>query len=576
MLRNALLGGVDPLASMSGKLASGGRLDAYKTLELIDADVPQGPAIGSLTASASSVSAGVPVTMTAHGLTAPSGSVAAVYFYQDTNNNGQYDAGDAVVASTTAIAGGGVASASLTTSGLAQGTYRYFARAVDNQGRWSTAVATTLSVLAADDYGNTPAAAATIAAPGSLQGAIGTIGDVDWFQFQAVAGRTYVLGTQPGTLTNPVLCLYDRNGTTLLARNSGSGAAQITWTAPASGTYYLAVAANGNSSTGSYGISIQTQNSPPTLASIANQTMASGQTTLTIPLSATDSNGDPLTYSAQVTAVDPLAQQAYNLNQQLKLSQYGGSYSTNLLGAGEKYLRGGNGAWYFILPSGGLYRWGGTIAHSTLLATFSPAYYADPSLLWNAKPGSATPLGSSNVRVSFSGNTLTITRAAGFTSDFCVYVTVSDGQSTATASFHVSVSSSTAMRAASLGESDSASVATTTPDPFLVRAAANWSVGNSAAQAARVAPATSFVGPSLAAALSMPGSSDGAAIPAGYVAPMFFPVVDCTLATLAGQSDWQPQDLAPALTSGHLSISALDSLLAQSDTDLGESWEESW
>ena len=154
-VRTALLQGVDPLAGLSGKMVSGGRLDAYKTLELIEADVPQGPAIASLTASASSVTAGSAVTLTAHGLTAPSGTVTNVYFYQDTNNNGQYDAGDALVASTTAIAGG-AASANLSTGGLAQGTYRYFARAVDNHGRWSTAAATTLTVLAADDYGNTP------------------------------------------------------------------------------------------------------------------------------------------------------------------------------------------------------------------------------------------------------------------------------------------------------------------------------------------------------------------------------------------------------------------------------------
>jgi subtilisin family serine protease len=596
-VRNALLQGVDPLAAMSGKLVSGGRLDAYKTLELIEADVPQGPAIGSLSASATSVSAGATVTLTAHGLTAPSGNLTTVYFYQDTNNNGQYDAGDALVASTTAIAGG-AASANVSTSGLAQGTYRYFARAVDSHGQWSTAATTTLSVLAADNYGNTPATAAAIAAPGSLQGVIGTIGDVDWFQFQAVAGKTYVLSTQLGTLRNSALCLYDRNGTTLLARNSGSSgnlAGQITWIAPASGTYYLVVAANGNSSTGSYGLSIQTQNSPPVLAPIADQTMSSGQTTLSVPLNATDRDGDHLTYSAQVSAVDPLAAQAYNLNQQLKLSQYGGSYSTNLLGAGEKYLRGSDGTWYFILPSGGLYRWGGTIAHSTLITTFSSAYYADPSLIWNAKPSSATPLGSSSVSVSFSGNTLTITRAAGFTSDFTVYVTVSDGQATATASFHVSASASTAMRAASIGDSPatatapaltaagqtgSASISPLTSEAFLVRAAMTWAFQTSAFQAAPFGAGIRAGGPSIASARPAPDIADGYASPLTSLS-----VVDGTLATLAldrpsetlaWQSDWQAPDLAPSPASGNLSISALDSLLAQANEELCESWEENW
>ena len=57
-VRDALLGGRRSGGLVSGKVASGGRLDAYKTLELIEADLPQGPTIASLTASSSSVAAG--------------------------------------------------------------------------------------------------------------------------------------------------------------------------------------------------------------------------------------------------------------------------------------------------------------------------------------------------------------------------------------------------------------------------------------------------------------------------------------------------------------------------------------
>jgi subtilisin family serine protease len=594
-VRNALLQGVDSLASLSGKLVSGGRLDANKTLGLIEAGLPQGPTIASLTTSSSSVTAGSAVTLTAHGLAASSGNVTNVYFYQDTNNNGQYDSGDAQVASTTTIAGG-VASASVNTSGLAQGTYRYFARALDNQGRWSAAASTTLAVLPGDDYGNTAATAGLIAAPGSLQGVIGAIGDVDWFQFQAQAGKVYVLSTQLGTLKDSVLCLYDRNGTTLLARDNDSGgnlASRITWTAPTSGTYYLAVAANGNVYTGSYGLSIQTQNSAPVLATIADQTMSSAQTTLSVALNATDRDGDHLTYSAQVSAVDPLAQKAYNLDQKLKLSQYGGSYSTNLLGAGEKYLRAADGTWYFLLSNGGLYRWGGTIARSTLVDTFSSAYYANPALLWNAQLGTATSLSSSNVSVSFSGNTLTIKRAAGYTGDFCVYVTVSDGLTTATSSFHVTVQTTAAMRAASIddaavdaitpavtpaAQTQSVSVSAVTPDPFLVRKAASWAVSGSAREAA------SFGLPVFAGARIPLGVSDVAGSLDHYASSLAsFPVVDATLATLAASSQtlpWQAdqpsQDVRPSVFSASLSAPALDSLLAQSDADFCEPWGENW
>ena len=313
-------------------------------------------------------------------------------------------------ASTTTIAGG-EASVNLSTSGLAQGTYRYFARAVDNHGRWSAAAATTLTVLAADDYGNNAGhGRGDRGARLDLQARSASVGDVDWFKFQAVAGKTYVLGTQLGTLRNSVLCLYDRNGTTLLARNDDSGAnlaSRITWTAPASGTYYLAVAGQRQlvyrqlfafRSDPKLGSRVG-RRSPtrPCRAARRRLWFPSAPRTATAIISATPPKSWPSI---------PLAQKAYDLDQQLKLSQYGGSYSTNLLGAGEKYLRGGDGTWYFILPGGGLYRWGGTIAHSTLIYTFNSAYYADPSLLWNAKPGTATAVSSSNVSVSFSGNTL--------------------------------------------------------------------------------------------------------------------------------------------------------------------------
>ncbi len=466
------------------------------------------------------------------------------------------------------------------------------------------ALSTTLTVTAADDYGNNAATAAVIGVPGSLQGAIGVIGDVDWFQFQAVAGKAYVLGTQLGTLKDAILCLYDRNGTTLLARNDNSGgnlAAPITWTAPASGTYYLAVAANGNTYTGTYGVSIQTQNSAPVLTPIADQTMSSTQTTLSIAIGATDRDGDRLTYSAQVSAIDPLAQKAYTLDQQLKLSQYGGSYSTNLLGAEEKYLRGANGTWYFILPNGGLYRWGGTIARSTLIYTFNSAYYANPALLWNAQPASMTTLGSGSVSVSLSGNTLTITRAAGYTSNFYVSVSVSDGLATATEGFYVSVLSSSSMRTASLGDEAGASTAyvglpaaqpelpggsAATPDPFVVRNAAAWQLNMSASEAARLDAATLLERPSVtAAAAGLRAFAEAGNCQRDASLPASGNTLDGVLATLADglqnptlpwHSDSQPGDVTASLASARLSIPALDSLLAQPDAEIYEPWEASW
>jgi hypothetical protein len=70
-------------------------------------------------------------------------------------------------------------------------------------------------------------------------------GDQDWDKFTAQAGQTYIMTTSDlGDLSDTVMELYDRDGSTLLDSNDDYGdtiASQITWTAPASGTYYVMV-----------------------------------------------------------------------------------------------------------------------------------------------------------------------------------------------------------------------------------------------------------------------------------------------------------------------------------------------
>ena len=69
-------------------------------------------------------------------------------------------------------------------------------------------------------------------------------------------------------------------------------------------------------------------NTPPTLAPIANQTMTAGLP-LTVMLSASSAVGDPLTFTAQATGNNN--SRIYQLGQQLGLS-YGGSYFLNSIG----------------------------------------------------------------------------------------------------------------------------------------------------------------------------------------------------------------------------------------------------
>ena len=190
---------------------------------------------------------------------------------------------------------------------------------------------------------------------------------------------------------------------------------------------------------------VSVANSAPQLSPVGDQTMSRNQLTLTVPLSASDADGDPLTYSLQASAVDPLAQQAYDLDQRYGLYQWEGSFWTNLRGQNEKYIAStANGVQHplFILPNGDLYLWDTSIADSTRIATLSAAYYADPFLLCNAQsPGNASLTGG-EVQLSVSGGALTITRAAYFTEDFFVQVSVSDGAAADSESFAVSVANS--------------------------------------------------------------------------------------------------------------------------------------
>jgi hypothetical protein len=167
-----------------------------------------------------------------------------------------------------------------------------------------------------------------------------------------------------------------------------------------------------------------------TLDTPANQTLNAGKS-LSVNLSAHGGAG-PLTYSAKVTGG---SSQAYQLKQQLGLA-YAGNYFANSWGYQEKWLLGANEQWYFILPNGQLRKWAGSISASMsaagLVASLSSSYYATPSLLWNAKPAPA-------IAVTLKGNQLTIQAPAGARGSFVVQVTVSDGTSTVTKSFTVTV-----------------------------------------------------------------------------------------------------------------------------------------
>ena len=147
---------------------------------------------------------------------------------------------------------------SLSTIGAVSGAYYVSAKVSDAGGRTRWAYAPQAIMLTgSDDHSNSSVGATMLPIDGMVNGEIGAEGDVDYFQFDAVAEATYRFSTSLTTLTDSTLTLFDTDGTTQLDFDDDSGtgfASEISWVAPTSGTFFLAVAADGGTATGTYGI----------------------------------------------------------------------------------------------------------------------------------------------------------------------------------------------------------------------------------------------------------------------------------------------------------------------------------
>ena len=146
-VRNALLQGVDHLSNLSGKVASGGRLNVLNTLQILQGTFSTAPTIGSLAPSANNVPPGTSLDLIATGAAAPAGSVLAVYFYADLNNNGVFDASDFNIGADNTVVGG-VGTIHFLSTEWAPGTYRFFARTLDSNYQFSAAATTTITINA--------------------------------------------------------------------------------------------------------------------------------------------------------------------------------------------------------------------------------------------------------------------------------------------------------------------------------------------------------------------------------------------------------------------------------------------
>lgn len=222
---------------------------------------------------------------------------------------------------------------------------------------------------------------------------------------------------------NPALA-----GAVVFNFSGGPGTYQMTVDPPNNyvGTFQVQVTASDSVSSAMATFQVTVTNTRPTLAALPNQSGprygVTGIIGKTIDLSLYGSDADsdtPLVYTA---AAYSASLQGYQLDRSLGLVSLPNNYYYNFRGAGEKYLKGANNLLYFILPDGRFYRWGGSFATSTLLATLPTYMHTNPANLWNA-PVPVVRTGY----VQVTGNTLTLTPPANFVGSFVVEVTVNDG-----------------------------------------------------------------------------------------------------------------------------------------------------
>jgi Bacterial pre-peptidase C-terminal domain len=143
-----------------------------------------------------------------------------------------------------------------------------------------------------DDYANSLSDLAhpfgALGPAGTATGTLEVAGDHDWFRVQLVAGTSYQINLQgqqagAGTLADPYLRVHNSAGT-LVAENDdivlGSNRdSQLTYVAPASGTYYLDAGAFNEGFTGTYRISM-TGNSDDFANSLSDASHPFGQITV--------------------------------------------------------------------------------------------------------------------------------------------------------------------------------------------------------------------------------------------------------------------------------------------------------
>jgi len=118
---------------------------------------------------------------------------------------------------------------------------------------------TTVMAAGGDDYAASTLTAASVAVGGGASGHVEAAGDRDWFAVSLTAGQAYTFrlnGAGSNALSDPFLTLYNGASTAVASNDDGDNGynSLITYTAAATGTYYLEARGYG-SQTGEYSVS---------------------------------------------------------------------------------------------------------------------------------------------------------------------------------------------------------------------------------------------------------------------------------------------------------------------------------
>jgi hypothetical protein len=138
-------------------------------------------------------------------------------------------------------------------------------------------------------------------------------------------------------------------------------------------------------------------NAAPVVTPVDDQTIGHNVDTLAITMSGTDGDSDTITYSAIAGTADATEALAYQLDQTHDFHAAVSEFQ-NLRGLDEKYFQNASDEWFYILSTGAVHQWSGTIAGSTLLGTLNSTYHDDLTTLFDVPE----PLADNSVDVSLA------------------------------------------------------------------------------------------------------------------------------------------------------------------------------